>query len=397
MAKKSDFKTVNSEMNLEEINAQVRKHRRKLARRGIIVVAVFLLFAAGFHLWSAMRSYSSYEIQSSVKRFGSESAGFVEFGKKVVEYSNDGVRCWGMGGELTWNQSYEMDSPTVDVCDDYLIIFDKGGTQLLVMTSAGMEKKIETSHPIKKGCVASQGTSAILMEEGDVSYVNLYDRQGKELASGQFYGSKGGYPADIALSFNARKLAVDMIDVGEGTIKSVISFYNFGSVGQNEIDNNVGSYSFEDVFIPRIDFVTDDRLLALGDSKYIIFEGKEKPSIAREVELEDNITSVFYNRNYIGVTTQNPDTEHPYHLHVYDMKGVTVMENDTTIQYDSVEFLTNGEICVRNDAACEIFTRRGIRKYSGSFDHVLCYVMPNGGLRDYVLVFEDTTEEVRLK
>ena len=48
---------------------------------------------------------------------------------------------------------------------------------------------------------------------------------------------------------DAQKLAVDMLDVTKGKTCSTVTFYNFGSVGQNEIVNNVGTYSYKNTMI----------------------------------------------------------------------------------------------------------------------------------------------------
>ena len=50
------------------------------------------------------------------------------------------------------------------------------------------------------------------------------------------------------------------------------------------------------------------------------------------------------------------------------MRGNTIMENDTTNPYDSIEFLSNNEICVRNATKCEIFTVHSIKKFTYEFD-----------------------------
>lgn len=395
MADKTDFKTVESGMNLKDIDAKIRKHRGDIIKRILYVVAIFIVVIVIIHLWMEMRSYKSYDIRSSVERTGSEAAKFESFQGNVVEYSNDGISY--RGSELIWNQSFEMNTPTVTICNNYLVIYDKGGSEIYIMTTTGMEEKIETSKPIQTVCVASQGTIAVLMKEDNISYVKLYDKQGKELANGQFYGDQGGYPIDIALSQDAKKLAIDMVDVSDGSVKSIITFYNFGSVGQNEIDNNVGSYSYADVFIPEITYVSDNRMLAIGDTEFIIFDGKEKPSVSKEIKLEQNITSVFYNNKYIGVTTQNTEEEDPYHIQVYDMRGSTVMENDTSLQYDSIGFLSNNEVCVRTESSCELFTIHSIKKFSYEFDSRLYYIMSQDKYQNYIFVFEDTMEEVRLK
>lgn len=395
MADKTEFKTVKPGMNLREIDEKVRRHRGSIIKRILYIVAIIIIVFVLVHLWMEMRSYKSYDIRSSIERTGSTAAKFETFQGNVIEYSNDGVSC--RNGELLWNQSFEMAAPTIEMCDDYLVIYDKGGNEIYIMTGSGMQQQIETSRPIQTVCVAGQGTVAVLMKEDNISNVKLYDRKGKELANGQFYGDQGGYPIDIALSQDAKKLAIDMIDVSEGNVKSVITFYNFGSVGQNEIDNNVGSYSYSDIFIPEITYVSDDRMMAVGDKEIIFFDGSEKPSVSREIELEQDIASVFCNDRYVGVTTQNAEGDNPYHIRVYDMRGTIVMENDTALQYDTIDFLSNNEVCVRTESSCELFTIHSIKKFSYDFDSRLCYIMSQDKYQNYIFVFEDTMEEVRLK
>lgn len=37
--------------------------------------------------------------------------------------------------------------------------------------------------------------------------------------------------------------------------------------------------------IPQLDFVSDDRMVAYGDSEIAIFEGTQKPKLAQEIPL----------------------------------------------------------------------------------------------------------------
>lgn len=92
-----------------------------------------------------------------------------------------------------------------------------------------------------------------------------------------------------------------MIDVSGGKTDSVISFYNFGSVGQNEIDNNVGTYKYENQLIPEIAYVSDSRMIAVSDQNIMVFDGSQKPKLKQTIKLEKLIDSVFYNNKYIGV------------------------------------------------------------------------------------------------
>lgn len=102
-----------------------------------------------------------------------------------------------------------------------------------------------------------------------------------------------------------------MIDVSGGKTDSVISFYNFGSVGQNEIDNNVGTYKYENQLIPEIAYVSDSRMIAVSDQSIMVFDGSQKPKLKQTIKLEKLIDSVFYNNKYIGVAYSNNDKNAP--------------------------------------------------------------------------------------
>ena len=310
MASKMDFKTVQTDNeNLEEIEEKIRKHRRRIIRRFVIAVIVIVTIGVCFQLWSALRTYSKYEVRSKTERQDSVAAKYTTFLGKLVEYNNDGIVYKDENDELIWNQSFEMSTPMVSICEGYLAIYDRGGTLIYIMTSSGMAKKIETTTPISTVCIANQGTVAVLMKEDNVSTVRMYDRKGKELTNGEFYEEKGSFPVDIALSNDAQKLAVDMLDVTEGSVRSTVSFYNFGSVGQNEIDNNVGTYTYDDTFISEISYVASNRMIAIEDSGYIVFEGTQKPAPKREVKFETEVQSVFYNNKYVGTVYSSPKKE----------------------------------------------------------------------------------------
>lgn len=398
MANKADFKTIEtSREELEELNEKIRMHRRKTVRYAICAVTVVVLVAVGVQLWSALRSSSSYEVISSVERQDSAAAKYENFLGNILEYNNDGIVCRNVDDDLIWNQAFEMTTPMLEICEKYLAVYDRGGTSVYIMGEKGVVRQIETSMPINSVCIANQGTIAVLMKEDNISYVRMYDRDGKELANGEFFEEKQSFPVDIALSSDGQKLAVDMLDVTSGSVRSTISFYNFGSVGQNEIDNNVGTYTYDDMFISEIKYIGNERMMAVGDQGLILFEGVQKPAPKNVVTFDTEIQSVFCGDKYVGVTYGNSQKEESWHIKVYDMKGNVVMENDTGIAYNRIEFLNNNEICVRDDYSCEIFTIHSIRKFSYTFDRELYKILAGGDSQSYILVLNGAIEEVRLR
>lgn len=393
--RKHGFKTV--EKSYEEIDEEIRRHRRKVFFRTIEVIVVAVIVVAAIELIYALRSFSSYEVVSSVDRSSSSAVNFREYNGYVLEYSNDGISCMTRERELQWNQSYEFSKPEIAVCKKYLAVYDEGGTQVYILGESGYESRIETPLPIQKVCVAQQGTIAVLMRSGAESQVKLFDKKGEELANGKFYAEKGGFPIDIALSYDATKLAVDMIDVSAGSVSTTITFYNFGTVGQSEIDNNVGTYQYDGLVIPEIDYVSETRMLAMGTGKLLVFEGAQKPEPVTELAIENEVVSYFHNDKYVGIVYDNKELENTWHIQVMDMKGKTVMENETTLDYDRIEFLSNNEICVTNDMECEIFTIHSIKKFAYTFEKELYKIVAGGSGQNYTFIFKETTDEVRLK
>ena len=112
------------------------------------------------------------------------------------------------------------------------------------------------------------------------------------------YGHGVNEIADTLLKCGATWLAVSMLDINDGNVKTTLAFYNYGSVGQNEIDNCVGAISFADMVIPEMEFVSSEKMIAFGDTETVIFEGTQKPQMTEEVSLGVQAKSIFYNKNY---------------------------------------------------------------------------------------------------
>ena len=90
MAQRADFKTV--ETDLDELEEKIRKHRRKIAKRIIIVVAAVVALFLIVWLWMALRTYKSFDVKNSVEQKDKSAVSFVDFCGSVVEYSNDGIQ-----------------------------------------------------------------------------------------------------------------------------------------------------------------------------------------------------------------------------------------------------------------------------------------------------------------
>lgn len=393
--KKKKFRML--ETDERELEEKLREHRRKNLRRTLIIAGILAVLLFGAYIFFEMKTFTDYASTSTVERSDTAAAQFLEFQGNILKYSNDGAFYTDLSDQLIWNQTYEMQNPIIDSCGSYLSIADKGGTDIYIMNKEGMQGKIKTTMPVFRVCVASQGTVAVLMQQDGASYLQMYDKSGTLLASGELHQENSGYPMTIALADDAKKLAVSMLDVNAGILKTTIAFYNFGSVGQNEIDNIVASYSYEGAVFPEMEFVGNDKMIAYGDSSILIYEGTQKPKLEQQLKLDKEIKSVFYNTKYFGLVYNNEDENNTRHMDIYDMKGKEVLSKDFDMDYSNIQFLQNNEICITNDVECKIYSLFGVMRFDHTFDKTLKAVLSGATQLNYTFIQDGTTEKVRLK
>lgn len=233
------------------------KHRKKILVFFLCIVAVILCVLV-FNL----RKYDDFDVKETYERVDSAETHYVDFQDNFLKYSRDGAFYTEYDGDLIWNYTYEMDDPQIDVCGNYILIYDVQGTQ------AGYPYQYRFKQTLRQPCrswmpiIASQGTVAILMQDGEAGYVQVCNDAGKVLASGELHMKNSGYPLAIALSSTAQRLMVSQLDVKDGNVKTTISFYDFSNKGKDEIDNIVATYSFSDQITRRSPMWMGDKAIA---------------------------------------------------------------------------------------------------------------------------------------
>ncbi len=379
-----------------DYKVQIRSHRFKVFLRAIILIGALIGVFVGIVLYFWYRSYSDYEVQSEYERTDTTATLFEEYGKGLLKYSNDGAFYTSLDNTPVWNQTYEMEHPKADITESFVAIGDIGGTELYIMNESGQQGKISTVLPIYKFSVAAQGTVAVLLADKNDYYLKLFDAAGNELASGQLYVKNSGYPLALTLAQDGKKLAIATINPTGNSVQSEITMYNFGSVGQNEPDNIVGSFSYEDLVIAQMTFMNADTLAVFGDKEIQIYTGAEKPELKYTLPIEKEIKSIFYNDTYFGLIFNNEDEENSRHLEVYDKHCKNVLEHDFQMDYEKVSFLKDDEICLQNNYECALIGINGVDRFSTQFDVPLIKIVEEYFGMYYTFVLEGKTQKVRL-
>lgn len=380
----------------DAIEKKVQEHRMKQIRRIALIVAICIGALIAYYIFMQHQTYSDYRIMDKVERSDTAATHFEEFNGNLLKYSNDGASYTNTKNQMIWNQTFEMQTPQVATCEKYAAFFDRDGKDIYIVNTSGAQGKITAARSIQKVEIAAQGIVAVLMQQDGVSYLALYNKDGEQLAEGAIHVENGGTPVDIALSSNAKMLGVSILDIANGKIKTTINFYNFGAVGQNKIDNLVGSFTYKDTVIADIAYADGNHMIAFGDNRVITYSASDRPKEVNKMKVSKEIRSIFYNDSNFGLVFADKD-EKKRNIEIYNMKCKKTAELNTEKSYQNVEFLSNDEICMYNDQECAIYTMGGLRKFHYEFDDDIYKVLHAGGWRKYILIREKETDRVRFK
>ena len=391
---KRGFRTV-AETDMEEYERKLREHRIKIIKRTAIIILVVLAVAAGTGLFMALRHYESYDVLTSKSRADTEATHFADFKGNILKYSNDGAFYTDTANELIWNQTYEIQNPIVRTCKNVVAIGDYNGRSIYVASNEKILGTINTATPIRDFCVAANGIVAAVQDDGTVTSIYIYDTSGNNPVYFRTTMSKSGYPLGVDISDDGKQVAVSYLKAEAGEISTNIGFYNFSAVGQNYTDNLVSGYGYQDQIIPVISYMNNDSAFALGDHKLIFYQGSQIPINVADIWINDEIKSVFYDRNYVGLIFADATEGAKYRLDIYNTSGTLVGKIPFDMEYKDVLFDTNS-IIIYNDNECKIYNWKQYLKYEGIFQEQISFILQANSVDKFTYVTEDKIQNIQL-
>jgi len=238
--------------------------------------------------------------------------------------------------------------------------------------------------------------AAITLGEG-VNYIEVYDKEGNQLAWGQAsLSGESGYPIDLSISNDGQKMIASYLYVDGSDIQNKIVFYNFSEVGKNEVDRIVGVFvHYGTTILPKVEFISNNVAVAFGDDIMTVYSMKQKPSIVYEDEVS-NVKSVFYSKDYIGLVMETDDAEKPYRVRVIDGKGKKLLDKKTDIEYTGVK-LDGKNVILYNDIEMQVISFNGVVKFDGEYEEEITDILITGKQYVYYVVTRTGVKKVKLK
>ena len=395
------YKTPEVAEDMKSYKEKLFRHRAGIGIRGLLCMALVAALVLGMWSWSRYKTYTTYEILASTQRTDTLNTQYAEYNGKLLKYSRDGISCVNLKNEAVWSQTYNMQTPILDVCQNSVVVADMQGNEVYIFNEEGLQTQITTLLPIQQVSISSQGVTALLLSDSSTSWIYLYDREGNNLTESQCRLNETGQPLSIGISSDGAKLAVSYLQIQDGTANSCIVFYNFGPVGGNFVDKIVASKIYEDTLIPKIKYLGDSICAAVSDRGIIYYEGKERPEEIVTVEEVKEIQSIFFGSDTVGLVTEGREEAEGeegarYSVCLYNALGNQVLNQGTNLSYNQAK-ISGGDLILFNENECEIYSEQGVLRYAGSFDGTIMDIYKSSGLRKYIFVFSDRTEEVKLK
>lgn len=372
---------------------------RKVMIAIIVVIGVIGLFG----LIAMNADYNGYEVVEETSVKNASMLDYVVYQDSLLKYSKDGAVYVDEKGEIVWNETFAMKMPMADVSGEYVAIADLNGNDVYIFDKEGKVSSTTMPYKVCDVSVASQGEFAVILEGEKENYINLYDKNGDAISEIQTTINKSGYPMDMDISEDGTKLFSSYLYLDGVNAKNGLAAYNFGEVGQNEnADRLMGGYQLDDTIVPKVEFLDNNTICAFGDTKFIVYAMKEKPSEKATIEFEQEVQSVVFNSEYIGVVLENDETvkegkeKDPYILELYSTSGRKVMSKKIDFHYENVR-MNDEEIVFTGGTECRIITLKGAMKFSYSFSKNVVDLVPTGYKKRYIILYDNGSEVIKLK
>lgn len=395
------FKDKKKNKNKEKKNRihyleKIKSHKFMIFYRSILVFALVTAAMAVMLIQWKNKIYTQSVMVSSITTNKPQNGNLVAFSEYILTYSKDGASCMDGKGNAVWNETFEMQNPMVDICRDVVAIGDYNGRNIYIMNTGGAIGEITTNRPIRNFCVAANGVVAVILDESGLTYVYLYDKNGKELVRIRTTMKDSGYPFSVSLSPNGKLLCISYLFVDSGELKSSVAFYNFGEVGQNKTDNYVSGYDYLDVIVGYTRFLDERTLFAVSDDRIMFFEGEQKPVSIAECLLNEDVQKIYYGKENVGLVFNSLDGNSRYRLDIYNKTGQLVRSIGFDMEFTDIVFAED-QIIIYNESECQVYNMNGVEKYAGYFEKAVYTLIPTSSAYRYILVTTDSIDTIELK
>ena len=370
-----------------------RIYRMKKKVRIVIVCTAVVFITAlvvGAYLFHK-RSYDKVTVLATYTESASDNSSYIYYAKGVLKYSRDGIAFFNKKGEELWNQPCQMQSPLVEISGNAAVLGDKGGTGVVVLTKEGVKGEFQTSRPIERLTVSSQGIVGAVLKDEMTPWIVCYDAKGEVLVEQKASLINTGYPLDISISKDGKTLLVVYLHANQTSVSTTVSYYNFET---QTAQHEVATKSYAGVMIPTVEFLEKSVSVLVGDDLLAFWEGTTQPKEQVEISIDKEIKSVAYDEERVALVLKNKGTS-GYELRVYNTSGKQLLSKIFDKEYDNVK-LCGRQVILHQGRQCRIVNLSGVTRFVGTLDVDIQEIYPLWGIDKYMVVSAQGMQKVQL-
>ena len=379
--------------DMKDYHKKIWRHRVSLILKYAAVVAVVLLAIFGVRYYMNNRTFTGYSIASTTERSDTLTTKYAPFGDKILKYSRDGVSYTDDANSLLFSITYTMQDPILALSQKAGAVADKNGSQIYIFDQEKQMGQITTLLPIKHIAISNQGVVAVLMEESKSSKLEIYSADGTMIGDGIFDLEDAGYPMNLSISSDGTKIAIAFAQISGSKFNSSVAVYNFDNVGENYVDHLVFAKNYTDYMIPELHYFDASTLVAVGDGILGFYQGSQIPEIVNEVTIENEIKSVFYGENMVGLVFETVEGKM---LTLYDAKGNLVTQIPFTMDYDNIRIADN-RVLIYNDTEMGLYSFSGKECFRHTFETSMVDIFTTKSRSKYLFIYTNETQLVKLQ
>lgn len=387
MAYDRGFRVLNGGESNKSFSEKLLKYRFGVALKVSVAAIVAVLVIVLLMIQYKNQIYTGVVASVSSEKSNLENNSYLSSDGSIVTYSKDGISTVDGNGEVLWNMTYEMQSPIVHSVEGYVAVCDYGGHIIYVINSSGKVTEIDTNLPIRDFAISKDALVAAILEDSNTSWINLYNENCEQLVEIKATMSKTGYP--LTLTLNDEVMGVSYLYVDGDTLKSSVTFYNFGGIGENVSDHIVSSYDYMNGVVPIISFINDETVAAVGDNRLMFFTGAKKPVSTSDIMINENIVGVYTGGEHVGLMFYDTTGDYKYRLDMYDATGKLDYTYSFDTDYKDV-IISNKQVLIYNEINCIILNEDGREKFNGQFPERVIFLGATASNKRYIAVTKDS-------
>ena len=378
----------------KDLETKVKAYNRKEWMRIILTLLTILAAVVSTYMLLEMQTYTRMEVVESYGDAITDNGNYLEFADGVLKYSRDGITYLDKKGEEKWNQSYQIKTPLIVKSEKAVAVAELEGNNIYIFDENGAKGEIYTTSPIEKLAVSDNGIVGVLLKGEENPRIVCYDVEGNMLIEHRASMIGTGYPIGLALSPNGTKLMVSYLAVVDGVQSTRIAFYDFSGEAAQEKNYQVHEEIHKNTVIPTLIFDEEKNALAVGENGFIRYKIDGIKVTSEMTEIEEEITSVFYENGIIGFVLRKSGKE-GLEVRLYARDGQRKLSKKISGEYANVK-LSRGNALLYDGKKICIISAWGVVEFDGEIDNNIMEIISLSGINKFLIMNANGMDEVRL-